>query len=98
QTPLIAAAAVALLHRAGVPAAALQLLPGRGETIGAALVADARIAGILFTGSTEVARSINRVLAQRQDDPVKRMPAMRASATSAAPIVSPCSRGRWRSS
>jgi RHH-type proline utilization regulon transcriptional repressor/proline dehydrogenase/delta 1-pyrroline-5-carboxylate dehydrogenase len=70
QTPLIAAAAVALLHRAGVPAAALQLLPGRGETIGAALVADARIAGVLFTGSTAVARTINRVLARRPDDPV----------------------------
>jgi RHH-type proline utilization regulon transcriptional repressor/proline dehydrogenase/delta 1-pyrroline-5-carboxylate dehydrogenase len=70
QTPLTAAAAVALLHRAGVPAAALQLLPGRGETIGAALVADARIAGVLFTGSTAVARAINRVLAQRNDDPV----------------------------
>jgi RHH-type proline utilization regulon transcriptional repressor/proline dehydrogenase/delta 1-pyrroline-5-carboxylate dehydrogenase len=69
QTPLIAAAAVALLHRAGVPAAALQLLPGRGETIGAALVADARIAGVLFTGSTAVARTINRELARRPDEP-----------------------------
>lgn len=70
QTSLIAAAAVSLLHRAGVPPAALQLLPGRGETIGAALVADARIAGVLFTGSTAVAQSINRVLARRGDDPV----------------------------
>ena len=70
QTPLVAAAAVALLHRAGVPRAALQLLPGRGETIGAALVADSRIAGVLFTGSTAVARSINRALARRNDDPV----------------------------
>ena len=48
----------ALLHDAGVPRAALQLLPGAGETIGAALVADPRIAGVLFTGSTEVARAI----------------------------------------
>ncbi|HEX8012933.1 MAG TPA: bifunctional proline dehydrogenase/L-glutamate gamma-semialdehyde dehydrogenase PutA [Casimicrobiaceae bacterium] len=70
QTPLIAAAAVALLHRAGIPRAALQLLPGRGETVGAALVADARIAGVLFTGSTAVARAINRVLARCADDPV----------------------------
>src|SRR5437763_9192806 len=70
QTPLIAAAAVALLHRAGVPRAALQLLPGRGETVGAALVADPRIAGVLFTGSTAVARAINGTLAQRADDPV----------------------------
>lgn len=70
QTPLIAAAAVALLHRAGIPPEALQLLPGRGETVGAALVADPRIAGVLFTGSTAVARSINRALAHRSDDPV----------------------------
>ena len=70
QTPLIAAAAVRIFHRAGVPAAALQLLPGRGETVGAALVADARIAGVLFTGSTEVARTVNRTLAPRADDPV----------------------------
>ncbi len=68
QTPLIAAAAVQLFHRAGVPPAALQLLPGRGETVGAALVADPRIAGVLFTGSTAVAQIINRSLAQRSDD------------------------------
>jgi RHH-type proline utilization regulon transcriptional repressor/proline dehydrogenase/delta 1-pyrroline-5-carboxylate dehydrogenase len=70
QTPLTAAAAVALLHRAGVPAGALQLLPGRGDTVGAALVGDPRIAGVLFTGSTAVARMINRVLARRDDEPV----------------------------
>ncbi|WP_374264735.1 bifunctional proline dehydrogenase/L-glutamate gamma-semialdehyde dehydrogenase PutA [Zoogloea sp.] len=65
QTPLIAACAVALLHAAGVPADALQLLPGPGETVGAALVADPRIRGVLFTGSTEVARLIQRQLARR---------------------------------
>ena len=70
QTPLMAAAAVRLLHRAGVPEAALQLLPGRGETVGAALVADRRIAGVLFTGSTAVAAQIRRTLARRDDDPV----------------------------
>ena len=70
QTPLIAAAVVRLFHRAGVPRAALQLLPGPGETIGAALVADPRIAGVIFTGSTEVARLINRQLAERDDAPV----------------------------
>ena len=70
QTPCIAAAAIELLHRAGIPASALQLLPGRGETVGAALVADPRIAGVLFTGSTVVARTINRVLAQRADEPL----------------------------
>ena len=68
QTPLIAAEAVRVFHRAGVPAAALQLLPGRGETVGAALVADPRIAGVLFTGSTAVAQLINRTLALRTDD------------------------------
>ena len=60
-----------LLHRAGVPRAALQFLPGRGETVGAALVADPRVAGVLFTGSTEVARgSIARRSRTRDDDPV----------------------------
>ena len=70
QTPLMAAAAVRMLHRAGVPAAALQLLPGRGETVGAALVADPRVAGVLFTGSTAVAQHINRTLAQRTEETV----------------------------
>jgi RHH-type proline utilization regulon transcriptional repressor/proline dehydrogenase/delta 1-pyrroline-5-carboxylate dehydrogenase len=65
QTPLIAHYATLLLHEAGVPAAALQLLPGRGETVGAALVSDPRIRGVLFTGSTAVALSINRTLAGR---------------------------------
>ncbi len=70
QTPLIAYEAVRLLHRAGVPGAALQLLPGRGEIVGAALVADPRVAGVIFTGSTDVARGIARELARRDDDPV----------------------------
>ena len=50
---------------AGVPPGALQLLPGRGETVGAALVADVRVQGVLFTGSTEVARLLQRTLAGR---------------------------------
>jgi RHH-type proline utilization regulon transcriptional repressor/proline dehydrogenase/delta 1-pyrroline-5-carboxylate dehydrogenase len=62
QTPLIAALAVGLLHEAGVPASALHLLPGDGE-VGASLVADPRVAGVAFTGSTEVGRDINRALA-----------------------------------
>ena len=70
QTPLLAAEAVRLFHRAGVSRAALQFLPGGGDTVGAALVADPRIAGVIFTGSTEVARSIHRKLAERDDDPV----------------------------
>jgi RHH-type proline utilization regulon transcriptional repressor/proline dehydrogenase/delta 1-pyrroline-5-carboxylate dehydrogenase len=66
ETPLIAAQAVRLLHRAGVPAAALHLLPGDGR-VGAHLVADARVRAVMFTGSTEVARRIARTLAQRLD-------------------------------
>jgi RHH-type proline utilization regulon transcriptional repressor/proline dehydrogenase/delta 1-pyrroline-5-carboxylate dehydrogenase len=68
QTPLVAAEAVRLLHEAGVPASALQLLPGDGA-IGAALTAHADIAGVVFTGSTDVARAINRALAAR-DGPI----------------------------
>ena len=64
ETPLIAAAAVRLLHEAGIPRGALQFLPGAGE-VGAALVADARICGVMFTGSTAVARLIQRQLAGR---------------------------------
>ncbi|HQS10313.1 MAG TPA: trifunctional transcriptional regulator/proline dehydrogenase/L-glutamate gamma-semialdehyde dehydrogenase [Xanthobacteraceae bacterium] len=64
ETPLIAAAAVKILREAGVPPAALQLLPGDG-TLGAALVADPRTCGVLFTGSTEVARLIRTQLAAR---------------------------------
>jgi RHH-type proline utilization regulon transcriptional repressor/proline dehydrogenase/delta 1-pyrroline-5-carboxylate dehydrogenase len=68
QTPLIAAEAVHLLHAAGVPVSALHLLPGDGS-IGAALTGHAEIAGVVFTGSTEVARAINRVLAAK-DGPI----------------------------
>jgi RHH-type proline utilization regulon transcriptional repressor/proline dehydrogenase/delta 1-pyrroline-5-carboxylate dehydrogenase len=65
QTPLVAAQAVRLLWQAGVPQAALQLLPGRGETVGAALVGDARVQGVMFTGSTEVARILQGSLVER---------------------------------
>ena len=65
QTPLIAFEAVKLLHLAGVPAGALNLVPGDGK-IGAMLVADRRVAGVAFTGSTEVARVINRALAAKE--------------------------------
>ncbi|MFL9924849.1 trifunctional transcriptional regulator/proline dehydrogenase/L-glutamate gamma-semialdehyde dehydrogenase [Herbaspirillum lusitanum] len=68
QTPLIAYRAVQLMHEAGIPRAALQLLPGRGETVGAALTADARVKGVIFTGSTDVAQLINRTLAARTLD------------------------------
>ncbi|HEY0570757.1 MAG TPA: trifunctional transcriptional regulator/proline dehydrogenase/L-glutamate gamma-semialdehyde dehydrogenase [Enterovirga sp.] len=64
ETPLVAAESVRLLHEAGVPPAVLQLLPGAGE-VGAALVRDDRVQGVVFTGSTEVAQLIARQLADR---------------------------------
>jgi RHH-type proline utilization regulon transcriptional repressor/proline dehydrogenase/delta 1-pyrroline-5-carboxylate dehydrogenase len=68
QTPRIAREAVRLLHLAGVDTSALHLVQGDGR-IGAALVAHPEIAGVVFTGSTEVARSINRTLAAK-DGPI----------------------------
>jgi RHH-type proline utilization regulon transcriptional repressor/proline dehydrogenase/delta 1-pyrroline-5-carboxylate dehydrogenase len=65
QTPLVAALAVRLMHEAGIPASALHLIPGDGK-VGASLVADRRVAGVAFTGSTEVARAINRSLAAKE--------------------------------
>jgi len=67
QTPLIAAQAVRILLEAGVPAGAVQLLPGRGETVGARLVGDERVRGVMFTGSTEVAGILARNIAGRLD-------------------------------
>jgi RHH-type proline utilization regulon transcriptional repressor/proline dehydrogenase/delta 1-pyrroline-5-carboxylate dehydrogenase len=61
QTPLVAARAVALAHRVGIPADVLQLLPG-GAEVGAALVADSRVGGVAFTGSTRAAKAIARSL------------------------------------
>ncbi|MBW7966957.1 bifunctional proline dehydrogenase/L-glutamate gamma-semialdehyde dehydrogenase PutA [Bradyrhizobium sp. BR 10261] len=68
QTPRIAREAVALLHEAGIPKTALHLVTGDGR-IGAALTANPDIAGVVFTGSTEVARHINRTLAAK-DGPI----------------------------
>ncbi|MPS26745.1 trifunctional transcriptional regulator/proline dehydrogenase/L-glutamate gamma-semialdehyde dehydrogenase [Pigmentiphaga sp.] len=65
QTPLVAAESVRILRAAGVPPGALQMLPGRGESVGAGLVADGRVQGVLFTGSVAVARDMRRVLAER---------------------------------
>ncbi|MGZ8318442.1 MAG: trifunctional transcriptional regulator/proline dehydrogenase/L-glutamate gamma-semialdehyde dehydrogenase [Telluria sp.] len=65
QTPIIAHRAVELFHEAGIPKAALQFLPGRGEVVGAGLCNDARVKGVIFTGSTEVAQLINKTLAER---------------------------------
>lgn len=65
QTSLIAAMAIRLFRQAGIPAAVVQLLPGRSEVVGAPLIADERINGVLLTGSTETARKINQSLAAR---------------------------------
>ncbi|MBX9461940.1 MAG: bifunctional proline dehydrogenase/L-glutamate gamma-semialdehyde dehydrogenase PutA [Aquamicrobium sp.] len=67
QTPLIAARAVELLHEAGIPTDVLQLLPGDGPSVGGPLTADPRIAGVCFTGSTDVARLIERQIAETAD-------------------------------
>ena len=64
QTPLIASRAVELMREAGLPEAALQLLPGDGPTVGGPLTSDPRIAGVCFTGSTPVAQIIHQALAQ----------------------------------
>ena len=68
QTPLIASVTVGLLHDAGIPKSALQLVTGDGK-IGAALVADPSVAGVAFTGSTQVGLAINRALAAK-DGPI----------------------------
>jgi len=65
QTPGVAWEAVKLLHAAGVPEGALQLAHGPGDTVGAALVAAPGVAGVVFTGSTQVAKIINRALAAK---------------------------------
>ncbi|MEY4414483.1 MAG: trifunctional transcriptional regulator/proline dehydrogenase/L-glutamate gamma-semialdehyde [Pseudomonadota bacterium] len=74
QTPLVAAQAVQALWDAGVPRAVVQLLPGDGAEVGARLVADGRIRGVLFTGSTEVARLLQRALAGRTDGQGRALP------------------------
>jgi len=66
QTPLIAFKAIQILHAAGVPKDAVQLVIGKGSIVGAALVQDPRVAGILFTGSTETAKFIEQSLANRK--------------------------------
>jgi RHH-type transcriptional regulator, proline utilization regulon repressor / proline dehydrogenase / delta 1-pyrroline-5-carboxylate dehydrogenase len=68
QTPLVAAEAVRILHEAGVPPSALHLVPGDGR-VGARLIEHPHVAGVVFTGSTEVARHINRALAAK-DGPI----------------------------
>jgi RHH-type proline utilization regulon transcriptional repressor/proline dehydrogenase/delta 1-pyrroline-5-carboxylate dehydrogenase len=65
QTPLSAMCVVRILLEAGVPEDVLHLLPGSGGAIGQALVEDPRVAGVVFTGSTDTARRINLALAKR---------------------------------
>jgi RHH-type proline utilization regulon transcriptional repressor/proline dehydrogenase/delta 1-pyrroline-5-carboxylate dehydrogenase len=69
QTPLIAALAVELMHQAGIPRDVVQLAPGQGRVVGGTLTAHPLLAGVVFTGSTETARMINRTLADR-DGPI----------------------------
>ncbi len=64
QTALISTRAVELMHQAGIPKGVIQLLPGAGNTVGAALTSDPRIAGVCFTGSTATAQHINKVMAK----------------------------------
>ncbi|MGE6236173.1 trifunctional transcriptional regulator/proline dehydrogenase/L-glutamate gamma-semialdehyde dehydrogenase [Aeromonas media] len=87
QTPLIAAQAVRILREAGVPAGAVQLLPGRGETVGAALISDERVRGVMFTGSTEVAGIISRNLAGRLDAQGRTIPLIAETGGQNAMIV-----------
>ena len=70
QTSLIAFRAIELLLEAGLPAGAIQFLPGDGATVGAPLTSDNRVAGVAFTGSTDTARLINRALSARDAEPV----------------------------
>ncbi|MDZ5452627.1 trifunctional transcriptional regulator/proline dehydrogenase/L-glutamate gamma-semialdehyde dehydrogenase [Labrys sp. ZIDIC5] len=86
ETPLIAAQAVRILHEAGVPADALQLLPGDGR-VGAALVGAAQTSGVMFTGSTEVARLIQAQLATRLSSNGKPIPLIAETGGQNAMIV-----------
>ncbi len=64
QTSLLAVRAVELMHEAGIPKDAIQLLPGTGATVGAALTSDSRVTGVCFTGSTATAQRINKVMTE----------------------------------
>ncbi|MCB1445541.1 MAG: trifunctional transcriptional regulator/proline dehydrogenase/L-glutamate gamma-semialdehyde dehydrogenase [Rhizobiaceae bacterium] len=86
ETPLIAAESVRLLHEAGVPVAALQFLPGDGR-VGAALVGAPETAGVMFTGSTEVARLIQAQLADRLSPAGKPIPLVAETGGQNAMIV-----------
>jgi RHH-type proline utilization regulon transcriptional repressor/proline dehydrogenase/delta 1-pyrroline-5-carboxylate dehydrogenase len=78
---------VRILREAGVPAGAVQLLPGNGETVGAALVADPRTRAVMFTGSTDVARLINKTLSERLDPDGRPIPLIAETGGQNAMIV-----------
>ncbi|EKS29331.1 trifunctional transcriptional regulator/proline dehydrogenase/L-glutamate gamma-semialdehyde dehydrogenase [Afipia felis] len=86
ETPLIAYESVKILHEAGVPRGALQFVPGDGG-LGAALVGAPQIAGVMFTGSTEVARLIQAQLAERLSDSGKPIPLIAETGGQNAMIV-----------
>ena len=67
STPIIAYEAIKLMIKAGLPSNVVSLIPGQGSLVGSVLVPDNKIAGVAFTGSTETARVINRMLAERLD-------------------------------
>jgi RHH-type proline utilization regulon transcriptional repressor/proline dehydrogenase/delta 1-pyrroline-5-carboxylate dehydrogenase len=67
QTSLLAVRAVELMHQAGIPTAAIQLLPGTGATVGAGLTSDARVNGVCFTGSTMTAQRINKAMTEHME-------------------------------
>jgi RHH-type proline utilization regulon transcriptional repressor/proline dehydrogenase/delta 1-pyrroline-5-carboxylate dehydrogenase len=87
QTPLIAAEAVRALWTAGVPRFAIQLLPGEGSVVGARLVADPRVQGVLFTGSTEVAWALQRSLVGRTTSSGRAIPLVAETGGQNAMIV-----------
>lgn len=87
QTPLVALAATDLLHEAGVPREALQLLLGLGETVGARLIEDERVRAVLFTGSNTVAASIHRVLSRRMEEHLADIPLVAETGGQNAMIV-----------
>ena len=87
QTSLIAAEAVRLLWAAGIPRAALQLLPGKGGELGPLLTDDERVQGVMFTGSTEVAHELQRTLSRRLGPTGKPIPLIAETGGQNAMIV-----------
>ncbi|HKK54724.1 bifunctional proline dehydrogenase/L-glutamate gamma-semialdehyde dehydrogenase PutA [Marinobacter sp.] len=67
QTSLLAVRAVELMHKAGIPKDAIQLLPGTGATVGAGLTSDSRVAGVCFTGSTATAKVIDKAMTKNME-------------------------------